>query len=158
MQDAARIHRPTSPLTDYTEIIGHWHGTVDYRSRALPRGAVTVTIDVGQRQQVDFYLADGYTKLTVPPAFITGSHTVSYVSDIAADEPAVAIHFGLGGAFLFFGMPLNDLENGYVGLEQVWGRDGLELHERLIDAPKSRRRGSAGRDRGQPIHPDGQST
>jgi AraC-like DNA-binding protein len=22
-----------------------------------------------------------------------------------------------------------------VGLEQVWGRDGLELHERLIDAP-----------------------
>ena len=38
MQDAPRIYRPASPLTDYTEIIGHWHGRVGYRSRALPRG------------------------------------------------------------------------------------------------------------------------
>ena len=50
MQDAPRIHRPTSQLADYTEIIGHWHGTVAYRSRALPRGTVTVIIDVGRRQ------------------------------------------------------------------------------------------------------------
>jgi AraC-like DNA-binding protein len=135
MHDAPHIHRPASPLTDYTEIIGHWHGTVRYRSRALPRGAVTVIIDVGQRQQVDFYAADGQTRLTVPPAFITGSHTVSYVSDIAADEPAIAIHFRPGGAFPFLGMPLSELENTYVGLDEVWGRDGFELHERLIDAP-----------------------
>jgi hypothetical protein len=47
---------------------------VDYWSRALPRGAVTVIFDVGQRQQFDFYAADGTTKLSVPPAFITGSH------------------------------------------------------------------------------------
>ncbi|MDT5253082.1 MAG: hypothetical protein QOH07_2033 [Mycobacterium sp.] len=135
MQDAPRVYRPASPLTDYTEIIGHWHGTVGYRSRALPRGAVTVIIDVGQRQQVDFYAADGHTKLSVPPAFVTGSHTASYVSDIAADEPAMAIHFRPGGAFPFFGMPLSDLENVCVGLDQVWGRDGVELHQRLIDAP-----------------------
>ena len=80
MRDAARIYRPTSALADYTEIIGHWHAPVGYRSRALPRGAVTVIIDVGQRQQIDFYAPDGQTKLTVPPAFITGSHTTSYVS------------------------------------------------------------------------------
>jgi hypothetical protein len=57
--DAARIYHPVSPLADYTEILGHWHGTVDYRSRALPRGAVTLIIDVGQRQQLDFFGADG---------------------------------------------------------------------------------------------------
>jgi hypothetical protein len=38
---------------------------VGYRSRALPRGAVTVIIDVGRRQQLDFYASDGQTKLTV---------------------------------------------------------------------------------------------
>jgi hypothetical protein len=31
-QDAPRIYRPVSPLTDYTEIIGHWHAHVAYRS------------------------------------------------------------------------------------------------------------------------------
>jgi AraC-like DNA-binding protein len=132
---APRIYRPASPLTEHTELIGHWHATVGYRSRALPRGAVTVIIDVGQRQRVDFYAADGHTRLTVPPAFITGSHTASYVSDIAAHEPAMAIHFRPGGAFPFLGIPLSDLENTHVGLDHIWGRDGLELHERLIDAP-----------------------
>jgi AraC-like DNA-binding protein len=138
--DGPTIYRPSSTLTDYTEVIGHWHGTVSYRSRALPRGAVTVIIDVGQRQKLDFYAADGQTRLNVPPAFITGSHTASYVSDIAADEPVVAIHFRPGGAFPFFGIPLSELENAYVGLDQVWGRDGLELHERLIDAPSAQAR------------------
>jgi AraC-like DNA-binding protein len=138
--DGPTIYRPSSTLTDHTEIIGHWHGTVSYRSRALPRGAVTVIIDVGQRQKLDFYAADGQTRLDVPPAFITGSHTASYVSDIAADEPVIAIHFRPGGAFPFFGIPLSELENAYVGLDQVWGRDGLELHARLIDASSAEAR------------------
>ena len=54
---------------------------------------------------------------------------------MAADEPAMAVHFRPGGAFPFLGIPLSDLENAYVGLDQVWGRAGIELHERLIDAP-----------------------
>jgi AraC-like DNA-binding protein len=52
-----------------------------------------------------------------------------------ADEPVMAVHFRPGGAFPFFGIPLSDLENAYVGLDQVWGRAGIELHERLIGAP-----------------------
>ena len=135
MRAAPRLYRPVSALADHTEIIGHWHSHIGYRSRALPRGAVTLIIDVGQRQQVDFYAADGRTKLRVPPAFITGSHTASYVSEMAADEPAMAVHFRPGGAFPFFGIPLSDLENAHVGIDQVWGRAGIELHERLIDAP-----------------------
>jgi hypothetical protein len=129
------MDRPSSALADYIEIIGHWHAPVGYRSRALPRGAVTVIIDVGQRQHLDFYAADGCTKLPVPPAFVTGSHTASYVSEMPADEPAMAVHFLPGGAFPFFGIPLNDLENAYVGLDEIWGRAGIELHERLIGAP-----------------------
>jgi AraC-like DNA-binding protein len=129
-----RLHQPVSPLSDYIEFIGHWGGReVDYWSRALPRGAVTVIFDVGQRQRPDIYGADGNIRLDVPPAFITGSHTASYVSKIAADEPVMAVHFRPGGAVPFFGIPLGDLENMYVGVEEVWGRDGRELHDRLIE-------------------------
>jgi AraC-like DNA-binding protein len=135
MHSAPRIYQPASPLADYIEIIGHWRGSaVDYRSRALPRGAVTVIFDVGQRQRLDIYAADGHSRLSVPPAFITGPHTASYVSDITAEEPVMAVHFRPGGAFPFFGIPLSDLENAYIGVDQVWGRDGHELHERLIEA------------------------
>jgi len=129
------MYRPASVLAEYTEIIGQWHARVGYRSRALPRGAVTLIIDVGQRQHLDFFAADGCTRLDVPSAFITGSHTASYVSEMPAGQPAVAVHFRPGGAYPFLRIPLIDLENSYVGLEDVWGAAGTELHERLIDAP-----------------------
>lgn len=134
-----RIYRPVSPLADYVDFIGDWRSReADYWSRALPRGAVTVIFDVGQRQQLDFYAADGKTRLDVPPAFITGSHTASYVSNIPADEPVMAVHFRPGGAFPFLGIPLGDIEDAYVGVDQVWGSDGRELHERLIDTSSAR--------------------
>ncbi|MGB6209612.1 helix-turn-helix domain-containing protein [Mycobacterium sp.] len=136
-----RMYRPVAPLADYIEFIGDWRNSeADYWSRALPRGAVTVIFDVGQRQQLDFYAADGKTRLIVPPAFITGSHTASYVSNIAADEPVMAVHFRPGGAFPFLGIPLGDLEDAYVGVDQVWGSDGRELHERLIETSSARAR------------------
>ena len=135
MLAAPCMYRPVSALADHTEIIGHWHADVGYRSRALPRGAITLIIDVGRRQQLDFFAADGRTRIKVPPAFLTGSHTASYVSEMAADEPAMAVHFRPGGAFPFLGIPLSDLENAHVGLDQIWGRAGIELHERLIDTP-----------------------
>ena len=133
--------RPVSRLGDYVESIGDWRSReVDYWSRALPRGAVTVIFDVGQRQQLDFYAADGTTKLSVPPAFITGSHTASYVSNIAAGEPVMAVHFRPGGALPFLGIPLGELEDAYVGIDQVWGSDGRDLHERLIDTTSAEAR------------------
>lgn len=130
------LYRPAPPLADYVEFFGHWrHSGPDYRSRALPRGAVTIVFDVGQRQQLDFYTADGRTRLPVPPAVVTGPHRAAYVTDIAADEPAMAIHFRPGGAFPFLGIPLGDLQDVAVGLDDIWGRSGHELHERLIAAP-----------------------
>lgn len=136
MGSGPRLYRPRSELADHIEFFGHWlHRGATYRSRALPRGAVTIVFDVGHRQQLDLYAADGTTEMSVPPAFITGSQNTPYVSDIPADEPVVAIHFRPGGAFPFLGIPLGDLADGPVGVGEIWGRQGRDLHERLIEAP-----------------------
>ena len=121
----SRIYRPVSSLADYVEFIGDWRSReADYWSRALPRGAVTVIIDVGQRQQLNFYAADGTTRLSVPPAFITGSHSASYVSNIPADESVMAIHFRPGGAFPFLPIPLGDIENPASASTRFGGATG----------------------------------
>jgi hypothetical protein len=53
-----RLYQPVSPLADYVEYIGRWCSRgADYRSRALPRGAVTVIFDIGHRQRLNFYAA-----------------------------------------------------------------------------------------------------
>jgi AraC-like DNA-binding protein len=101
----------------------------------LPRGAATVIIDLSARQRVDFYTADGHTRLDVPPAFIAGPGSSSYVTHIDPAQTAMTIHFRPAGALPFLGIPLSDLENSCLGLADVWGNDGTALHERLIDAP-----------------------
>lgn len=136
MASGLRLYRPRAPLADHIEFFGHWlHRGVGFRSRALPRGAVTIVFDVGARQRLDFYAADGATEIRVPPAFVTGAQNTPYVSEIASDEPVMAVHFRPGGAFAFLGLPLGDLAGGPVGVDEIWGRRGRDLHERLIAAP-----------------------
>jgi AraC-like DNA-binding protein len=132
-----QLYRPRPELAGFVEYFGYWQPETGepHRSRALPRGAATVIIDVSGRQRVDFYAADGHTRLKVPPAFIAGAGTASYVTSIDASQAVVTIHFRPAGALPFLGVPLGELENSCVGLDGLWGRHGASLHERLIATP-----------------------
>ncbi len=137
-----RLCRPRSPLNQHIDFFGYWAhgGVVTDRSRALPRGAATVVIDVGGRDRVDFFSADGATRMPVEPAFLTGPGTLSYVTRIAPGEAVLTIHFRPGGALPFFGIPLADLENSCVNLTDLWGTDAARLREQLIGTPDWPRR------------------
>ena len=132
-----QLYRPRPELAGFVEYFGYWQRETGepHRSRALPRGAATVIIDVSGRQRVDFYAADGHTRLKVPPAFIAGAGTASYVTSIDAPQAVVTIHFRPAGALPFLGVPLGELENSCVGIGGLWGRHGASLHERLIATP-----------------------
>ncbi len=136
-----QLYRPRRALANHIEFFGYWqHAGSPHRSRALPRGAATVIIDVSGRPRVDFYAAGGRTRLHVPPAFIAGAGTASYVTRIDAAQAVLTIHFRPAGALPFVGIPLGDLENACVGLDDLWGRQGSALHERLIATPSPTRR------------------
>jgi hypothetical protein len=97
---APQLYRPRSPLAPYIDYFGYWRreSGEPHQSRALPRGAATIIVDVGGRQRVDFYAADGRTRLDVPPAFIAGAGTASYVTQIDAAQSVLTIHFRPAGA------------------------------------------------------------
>ncbi|RDH79409.1 AraC family transcriptional regulator [Mycolicibacterium moriokaense] len=134
-----RLLRPRQALAEHIEFFGYWQrGSGEpHRSRALPRGAVTVVIDVSGNQRVDFFAADGRTRLHVPPAFVAGAGTASYVTSIDASRAVVTVHFRPAGASAFLGLPLGELENACVGIDALWGSAGTVLHERLIDTPSA---------------------
>lgn len=87
--------RPSAPLAAHVQFFGYWHNTqaMTHRSRALPRGAATVIIDLDGREQVDFYAADATSRLDVGAAFIAGAGTTSYVTQIAPSQTVLTIHF-----------------------------------------------------------------
>lgn len=136
MTAGPQLHRPRPPLTDYIDYFGYWARDTGgpHRSRALPRGAATIVVDVSGRSWVDFYAADGHTRLDVPPAFIAGAGVASYVTRIDAAQTVMTVHFRPGGALPFTGIPLGELENSCIGLSELWGNDATVLRERLVEA------------------------
>lgn len=128
--------RPTAPLAGHVQFFGYWQNLqgMAHRSRALPRGAATVIIDLDAREQVDFYAADATTRLQVGAAFIAGAGVTSYVTQIDAAQTVLTIHFRPGGAAAFLPAPQHDLEDECVSLEAVWGRAASTLRARLIEA------------------------
>jgi AraC-like DNA-binding protein len=134
-----QLYRPQPALADFIDYFGYWErdGGDLHQSRAVPRGAATIVIDVSGRPHVDFYAADGRTRLNVPPAFIVGAGVTSYVTQIDAAQTVMTVHFRPAGALPFLGMPLGELENSAIGLAEVWGPGGTVLHERLVEAPSA---------------------
>jgi AraC-like DNA-binding protein len=102
-----------------------------HRSRALPRGAATIIIDVSGREHVDFFTGDGCARLDVPSAFIAGAGTASYITGIDAAQTVMTVHFKPAGAVAFLDGGMAGLENACVGLGEVWGRPAVVLHEQL---------------------------
>lgn len=137
-----RLYRPCRALADSVDYYGYWERATGepHRSRALPRGAATVVIDVSGRRHVDFFAGDGHTRLAVPPAFLAGAGTASYVTGIDAQQAVLTVHFRAAGAAAFLDGGLADLENVCVGLDEVWGPGAAALHEHLQNASSVIRR------------------
>ena len=139
MNAKPRLFPPRPALADHVDYFGYWERDTgpSHKSRALPRGAATVVIALGPRPYADFYAADGETNLSVPPAFVVGPGSASYVTSIDAGQAAMTIHFLPGGLRPFVGLPLAPLEDSCIGLAEMWGRDGNRLHERLTETPSA---------------------
>jgi AraC-like DNA-binding protein len=66
---------------------------------------------------------------------VAGPQTRAFVSTIPRGGSAVGVRFRVGAAGSALGVSARELLDGYVTLEDVWGRDGAELAERLAAAP-----------------------
>lgn len=128
------LHHPGRPLSQHISYIGYWKhdGGVPHRSTALPRGAVTIVIDLSGRDQVDFAVV-GAAPQQVPSAIVTGAGTTSYVTRIDPGQTAMTVHFRPAGARPFLGIPLSDLQDRCVGVDDIWGAQGRALREQLTE-------------------------
>lgn len=134
--------RPSPPLAAHVQFFGYWQNTqaITHHSRALPRGAATVIVDLSSRDQVDFYAADAATRLDVGAAFVAGAGVTSYVTQVDPSQTVLTIHFRPGGAAAFLPAPQGDLEDRCVDLDMIWGRDASILRARLSDTVSVRER------------------
>jgi AraC-like DNA-binding protein len=102
------------------------------REWAIPTGTVELVIRLHQ-DRMRLLDADGSPR-EFATAVICGAHSRPFVLETAAQSSVVGVHFRPGGAAAFLGLPLGELTNQHVALEDIWGRGAVELRERLLES------------------------
>jgi AraC-like DNA-binding protein len=129
--------RPHSPLLAPFIRSFHYHEselnpTVE---RILPNGQAHLMINLAEDEFRSYTGPDGGTVHRVCGSVLAGPHDRPTAIDTIEQRRMIAVEFNLGGAAVFVPIPLAETSNRMVALDDIWGRDGRFLRERLCDAP-----------------------
>jgi AraC-like DNA-binding protein len=85
--------------------------------------------------QLRVYERDGTNhSASIPGSLICGPHSIFHVIDTQCQASLLTVHFKPGGAFPFFGLPVDEVANRKTPLAELWKGDAGPLRERLLGA------------------------
>jgi AraC-like DNA-binding protein len=102
--------------------------------RILPGGRIHLMVNLCEDEFRTYNGADCATIHRTHGAVLEGPHSQPIVIDTKLQRCLVIVNFKLGGALPFFTPPLSEARDQLVELDQLWGRDGGVLRERLLEA------------------------
>jgi AraC-like DNA-binding protein len=123
----SHLHSPGPPLSRFVELFWYYAGVSlpHKQERLLPQGTVELVIDLRSTRQ-------GSQRF--PDSVVSGPHSRFFIIDTACQAEVIGVHFKPGGAFPFFKLPADELQNQHVALEDLWGARASELRERVLAA------------------------
>ena len=129
-------HVPGPPLSDFIQMM--WFGDdyiVPFRlERVLPTGDMSLIINLYEDCSRVYNPNDPRKYKTLSGAILVGPYSGYTVIDTAEQRSTMGVIFKPGGAIPFFKLPADELQDTDVSLDAVWGREGGQLRERLLDA------------------------
>lgn len=130
-----RSHTPAPPLDGF---IGRFWLCSDApahdRERILPSGTIELVVNLREDEIriCDPTHPDRATRYS--GAVVSGTYSRFFVIDPLQHASILGVHFKPGGAFPFLGLPVGELADFHVDLEDLWGAPARELRERLCAA------------------------
>jgi AraC-like DNA-binding protein len=128
--------KPKPPLDQFVECfwLSLGYSPSHQLERVLPTGTVELVFDLrNDRIRIfdDEFDEDGRW---LSGAVVTGAQSRYFVLETSQQAFVVGVHFRPGGAAPFFQLPLGEIMDQHVSLEDLWGKAAHELRERLQDA------------------------
>jgi AraC-like DNA-binding protein len=126
--------RPGPPLGGLVRAITYQAGEQPRASveKILPGPGASVWVNLNQDEFRSF--SDTGRVMRVPGAMLAGPASRASVIEFEQGRAHVSVTFALGAAACFFASPLELARDRQVPLEDVWGRSGMTLRERLLEA------------------------
>jgi AraC-like DNA-binding protein len=133
---------PGPPLSEFVDQLWSYEGYQQphAKERLLPDGAMALVFNLRDDQTRLYDRHDTNICQTLGGSLIVGPQSEFFVIDTAEQACVVGVHFRPGGAFPFFGLPVDELHNMHLSLDTLWGSQAGELRERLLeaDSPQAR--------------------
>ncbi|HLY16101.1 MAG TPA: helix-turn-helix domain-containing protein [Bryobacteraceae bacterium] len=129
-------HIPAPPLSEFVALLWLYE---DYsqpheKERLLPDGSMELVINLHQDRARIYDSHDPGKYRTLRGSLVAGAHSEFFVIDTAQQFSVMGAHFKPGGGFPFFGLPVAELHNTLVSLEDLWSGEAGRLRERLLEA------------------------
>lgn len=127
--------RPVAPpLAPLVAAIGYHRGQFPHaRERALATGSTQLLVNLAT-DGMWWHPAGEPAPLTTPGAAWQGPDTRPALIDPADQREIIWVSFRPGGAYPFLPAPCAAVRDQLVPLEELWGRDGATLRDRLLSA------------------------
>jgi AraC-like DNA-binding protein len=122
---------PLSAFVDYFWYMEN-QNLVCQNELSLPDGSVDLIIDLTTAKKVSMATSSNEI-LQLDPVFVCGPHSRHFVICNSHETRVIGVHFKPGGAYPFFGCPMNQLLNVMQPLDSMWGRMVGELREELLE-------------------------
>lgn len=127
-------YTPKEPLAEFVDCLWHFKGRRPQRELALPTGTVELVINLGEDAIRVYSNVSDVEGQCFGGAVVSGTQARYMVLGAYDEVSVIGVHFRPGGAGAFLGMPLSELAERHVALEDIWGTEARELRERLLDA------------------------
>jgi AraC-like DNA-binding protein len=125
-----------SALTPFVSGLHHFEADDSPVSleRILPGGHVSLMVNLHENEFRIYEGSDCATVRRSGGAVLEGPSSRAHIIDTGLMRNLIFVDFTLGGAAAFVRMPLSEAKDGLIDLEHLWGRGGVTLRERLLDA------------------------
>lgn len=106
----------------------------DARELFLPTGCVLLTVNLGDEESRWYDDVRFTSPRRGASAMVVSAGTGAIGAELAHWSLTAGVAFRPGGAGPFLGLPASAIDRPVVALEDLWGRNGAVLRERLITA------------------------
>jgi AraC-like DNA-binding protein len=127
--------RPRSPaLQPFIKSLHYHDGAFPFGlERILPNGQAHLMINLAEDQFRTYSGENGQRIRSYRGAALAGPHGQPTILDTGEFQWLAAVEFHPGGAAAFFPLPLHEVSDQAVGLDDLWKVDGLLLREQILE-------------------------
>lgn len=123
------VHRPAAPLRQHVEVLWHAEGRIGHAyEHILPTSSAVLVVNLGPPIRTAGAIGDVALQRR---AWVCGMQTGAMLNEPLERTHALGVVFRPHRAHAVLGLPLSELTDRVVALDDVWGRAADELRERI---------------------------